>query len=111
METGMHGCDRGSNEKSLTKNKCSIFGCKSPYMAIEYRKVAEFVEHDIRKLRRFIRYVEDHGTGLAYPELINRWLTDTADCIGQEELQYYMDLIPMIQERKEQLTAYTHSDR
>jgi len=80
-------------------------------MAIEYRKVAESVEHDIRKLRRFIQYVEDHGTGLAYPELINGWLTDTADCVGQEELQYYMDLIPMIQERKKQLTAYTHADR
>ena len=69
------------------------------------------MEHDIRKLRRFVQYAEDHDTGLAYPELINGWLTDTTDCIGQDELEYYMDLIPMIQERKKQLTAYTHSDR
>lgn len=80
-------------------------------MAIEYRKVVRSVEHDIRKLRRFIQYVEDYDAGLAYPELINQWLTDTADCVGQEELQYYMSLIPMIQERKKQVTAYTHSDR
>ena len=69
------------------------------------------MEHDIRKLRRFIQYVEDHGTGLAYPELINGWLTDTADCIGQEDLQYSMDLIPRRQARQKHLTAYTHSDR
>lgn len=69
------------------------------------------MEHDVRKLRRFIQYVEDHDTGLTYPELMNGWLTDTADCIGQEELKYYMDLIPMIQERKKQIIAQKRSDR
>ena len=108
METGMHGCDRGSNEKNLKRTNVRFFGCKSHYMAIEYRKVAESVEHDIRKLRRFIQYVEDHGTGLAAAQQPGQ---RQLDCVGQEELQYYMDLIPMIQERKKQLTAYTHADR
>lgn len=58
------------------------------------------MKHDVEKLRQFIRFVEQQNTADTYSEIINNWLTESAFYIDQEELQYYMNLIPMIQKRK-----------
>lgn len=58
------------------------------------------MKHDVEKLRQFIQFVEQQNPADAYSEIINNWLIESAFYIDQEELQYYMNLIPMIQERK-----------
>ena len=69
------------------------------------------MKHDVGKLRQFIQFVERQDTGDAYPEIINNWLMESAFYIDQEELQYYMNLIPMIQERKRQTVLQEHKNR
>lgn len=65
------------------------------------------MRHDVEKLRRFIQFVERQNITDAYSEILNNWLMESAFYIDQEELQYYMNLIPMIQERKKKRVAET----
>lgn len=60
------------------------------------------MRHDAEKLRQFIRYVEAEEERRTYPELINGWLAASAFTLDQDELQYYMELIPLIQVRQTQ---------